>query len=250
VDFLEIMGAARQKAITPINVQKAWQAVGLEPFNLDVVISQLLQKPSIQLVTPPSIVTWTGPTREAVQVATTTANIAQVNSLFQQILKGEKLDPATVFCLQKLQKSASKAIANSTIQRMTNVELIAAEITKKKQANRAKGKNYSFARVLNAETLQEREAFCLFQDHWAHLSRCQPNLLGPATGKATGKVIGKAMRKAISKATAPAKPARQAKPIQTAPVCEQGVEPAADQVIRTRSGRALVKRVIFDAGKN
>ena len=70
------------------------------------------------------------------------------------------------------------------------------------------------------------------------------------TGKATGKVIGKAMRKAIGKATALAKLVRQAKPIQTVPVCEQGVEPAPDQVIRTRSGRALVKRVIFDARKN
>ena len=84
----------------------------------------------------------------------TPANITQVDELFQQIVKGEhQLDPALALQIQKLRKGASKAIANSIIQRTTNVKLITAKMTKKKQSNQQKGKNYGFGRVLNAETL-------------------------------------------------------------------------------------------------
>jgi hypothetical protein len=89
VDFLEIIGAARDKAITLINIQKAWQAVGLELYNLDIVISQLPEKPLVQPATPLSTITWTGPTGEAIQVPITPANIRQVDELFQQIVEGE-----------------------------------------------------------------------------------------------------------------------------------------------------------------
>jgi len=180
VDFLEIMGTARDQAITPINVQKAWQAVRLEPYDPSLVMNQLPKRPLARPITPPSTVTWTGPTGEAIQVPITLANVAQVDELFQRIIKGKhQLDPALVLQIQKLRKGASKAIADSVIQRTTNVELITAEMTKKKQSNRQKGKNYGFRRVLNAKTLREREGFCLLQEYWAYLSRCQPNLLGP-----------------------------------------------------------------------
>ena len=132
----------------------------------------------------------------------TPANITQVDELFQRIVEGEhQLDPALVLQIQKLRKGASKAIADSIIQRTTNVKLITAKITKKKQLNRQKGKNYGFGRVLNAETLREREGFCLFQEYWAHLSRCQPNLLG----------VVKKKKKALSPAKTPARSASPSK---------------------------------------
>jgi predicted acetyltransferase len=66
--------------------------------------------------------------------------------------------------IQKLCKGASKAIANVSIQRTTNIDLIEAELTKKR-ANRKRGKNYVFGRVLNEETIKEREAFVEFKDY-------------------------------------------------------------------------------------
>lgn len=42
VDFVEVYQAARKTAIIPENVQKAWQATGIHPFNPQVVLSQLL----------------------------------------------------------------------------------------------------------------------------------------------------------------------------------------------------------------
>jgi len=52
------------------------------------------------------------------------------------------------------------------------IDKLTAKLTKKKRSNREQGKNYGFGRVLNADTLQERKGFCLFQEHQAHLSQC------------------------------------------------------------------------------
>lgn len=138
----------------------------LELYDLEVVLNQLPKRPTTQPVTPPSTVTQTGPTGEAVQVPITPANMAQIDELFKQIVEGKhQLDPVIVLQIQKLCKGVSKAMANGLIQRTTNVGLITAELTKKKQSNCEKGKNYICGRVLNAETLQEHEAFALFKEH-------------------------------------------------------------------------------------
>jgi len=67
--------------------------------------------------------------------------------------------------IHKLSKGASKAIANSLIQRATNVDLIKAKLRKKKKARQTKGKNYGFAYVLDEETIKERESYYLFKDY-------------------------------------------------------------------------------------
>lgn len=82
MDFLKIIGTAQDQAITLINIQKAWQAVRLELYDLGLVMNQLPERPSARLITPPLTVTWTGPTSEAIQVPITLANIAQVDKLF------------------------------------------------------------------------------------------------------------------------------------------------------------------------
>ena len=44
-------------------------------------------------------------------------------------------------------------IANSNLQCTTNVDLIVAKETKKKQSNQQKGKQYAYSQVLNKETI-------------------------------------------------------------------------------------------------
>ena len=166
MEFLEILSGAQDKAITPLNIEKAWAGVGLEPYDPEIVMKRLPKRPS-RPVTPPSTVTLTGPTGEAVQVPITPANIAQVDELFQRIIEGERqLDLAIVLQIQKLCKVASKAIANVSIQHTTNIDLIEAELTKKKRGNRKRGNNYAFGRVPNEEIIKEREAFVEFKDYW------------------------------------------------------------------------------------
>ena len=60
------------------------------------------------------------------------ANIAQVDELFKTIIGQTYLDPAIVLKIQKLRKGTCKAIANASIQQTANVDLIIAELTKKK----------------------------------------------------------------------------------------------------------------------
>jgi len=124
-------------------------------------------------------------------VPITLANVAQVDQLFNWIVESENLDLAMLQKLQKQRNAASLAIANSNLQRTTNVDLIVAEKTKKKRSNRQKGKQYAYGRVLNEETIAEREAFCKFQDYWQGLSRIQPNLLGKPLKKSVKKASKK-----------------------------------------------------------
>jgi hypothetical protein len=232
IDFLEIYGTARDKAITPVNIEKAWKAVGLEPWDPEIVLGQLPKQPSVRPATPlTSTVSWTGPTGEIVEVPITPANVAQVDKLYKAIVESENLDPALLFKLEKLYKGASMAVANAVIQRTTNVDLVVAELTKKKRSNREKGKQYAFGRVLNEDTIREREAFCKFQDYWNMLSRIQPNLLGKPLKKLVKKAATKPVRKEV---------------------VEKVVEQVADivPVVQTRSGRNVVKPKAFEAGNN
>jgi hypothetical protein len=188
IDFLEIYGAARNKAITPTNVKKSWKAVGLEPWDPGLVLKQLPDRPSARPNTPPSITTRKGPTGISVEVPFTPLNVAQVERLLKTIVESQsQLNAEVMLGIQKLSKGASKAIANASIQRTTNVDLITAELTRKKRSNRQKNKNYAYGRVLNEEIIQEREAYCKFQDVWRDLSRIQPNLLGEPRKKTARK---------------------------------------------------------------
>jgi hypothetical protein len=52
---------------------------------------------------------------DTVQVPITLANVAQLEELFEQIKKGERLDLATLMRVEKLMKGATKSIANAKI---------------------------------------------------------------------------------------------------------------------------------------
>jgi hypothetical protein len=73
-DFLEILGVARDKAITPVNIKKAWKAVGLEPLDPEVVLNNFPNSSP-----PPLRVSLTSPTSEVVHVPVTPSNVAQVD---------------------------------------------------------------------------------------------------------------------------------------------------------------------------
>jgi hypothetical protein len=260
VDFLEIYRTARDQAITNENIRKAWKTSGLEPLNPEIALAKLPKKPDARPSTPPSTVTLTGPSGESVQVPITPGNVAQVDELFKRIVEGEPgLDPATVLKIQKLCKGASRAIADVSIQRATNVDLITAELTKKKRSSRQRDhQHHTFGRVLNESTLRERESFCQFQDVWKELSRIRPNLLGKPTKKPTSK---KAPRK---RSATKGKKAPGRLPIHRdsesegfesegseseKPESEESEnEPMKDFVpdVRTRSGRKVVRRNFFD----
>jgi hypothetical protein len=204
--------------------------------------------------------------------------------LFNSIVETEYLDPAILQKLQKLRNAASFALANSNLQRAENINLITAEKTKKKRSNREKGKQYAYGRVMNEETIREREAYCMFQDCWAMLSRIQPNLLGkgpkkpakkpakpdPQLSPSVFRLLSPGRPKTPAKAVSPtqgrkigrvrkALVGKKAGPGRKAPVQKTGVEKVVEQVVdvdrivsvvQTRSGRNVVKKPPFEAGKN
>ena len=58
-----------------------------------------------------------------------------------------------------------------------------AELRKKKRSNQGQTKSYAYRRVLNGETIKEREGFVLLKEHWKWIARTQPNLLIPLKRK-------------------------------------------------------------------
>jgi len=118
-----------------------------------VVLKQLPSQTLVSLrpTTPPATVNLT--LDSAVQIPITLRNVAQIEDLFNNIIKDKpQLDPATLLKLKKLLKGATKAITNAKIQHTTNAELIAAKEVKKRRGKRSK-ENYSFARVLDAKLI-------------------------------------------------------------------------------------------------
>ena len=61
--------------------------------------------------------------------------MAQVDELFKTIISQTHLDPVIVLKIQKLREGSCKAVANASIPQTTNVDLITAELIKKKRSN-------------------------------------------------------------------------------------------------------------------
>lgn len=168
VDFLQVYQQARQEAITPINVKKAWAATGLSPFDPEVVLqhfpstqqSQQSQQYNVEIcpTTPPeATITYVGPDG-GFQVALTPANTAQIQQILQKITQGvvPTQKPVLTQALEKVGKAAIRAMAESTIQSITNSELVELNQRKKQKSTRAKG-NYGTARFMNQAVLDERK---------------------------------------------------------------------------------------------
>jgi len=89
--------------------------------------------------------------KDDLEVVLTPANTSQVQQLIRQAVKGM----ISSQILQKMGKAAIRAITKSTIQNVTNQELLELNRRKKQKSNRIEG-NYDTARVMNQEIVDER----------------------------------------------------------------------------------------------
>ena len=160
VNFLELYRLVKQEVITPLNIQKAWAAIGLSPFNPQVVLKHFPPPEpepepepeqceqyniTIRPTTPPEgTMSYSGPNGPA-ELALTPANTLQVQQLLRQV-KADGVNAEEA--LQKVSKAAIFAMAERVLYTATNSELLELNRRKERKANRAKG-NYSNARYIN-----------------------------------------------------------------------------------------------------
>jgi len=159
-DFLEIYQQARHEAITPLNIRKSWTATGLLPFSSALVLQHFppkeLDQPQqynivIRSTTPAEATVTYIDSKDGLEVVLTPANTSQVQQLIRQAIKGT----VSSQILEKMGKAAIRAMAESTIQNVTNQELLELNRRKKQKVNRIGG-NYGTARVMNQEIVDER----------------------------------------------------------------------------------------------
>ena len=90
-------------------------------------------------------------------VEKTPANINQINQLACRIRKNENSDSTPARALNKLIKGAKYAFADSTLLRITNTELLQANVRRHHRANRSGAHYGGKARVLSLEDVQQRQ---------------------------------------------------------------------------------------------
>lgn len=164
VDYIRLIQMARKNAATHTNITHAWQNSGLFPIQPQVVFDKWgLKAPEPRPGTPP-ITAFNGPdTPPAMTVTasngdsismsfTTPANVKEVNQLVQQIVAGNH-DPVLP---EKLGKACSSALANNTMLRITNTDLINVDQRKQDKIAR-KGTHWGEVRIMNLEVVEERE---------------------------------------------------------------------------------------------
>ena len=176
VDFLKVLMPAREKAITSSNIQKAFAASGLHPFQPQVVLEKLPKQLDlianeswevrIRPLTPPD---QSGTIVEGApgfhgpggfeECFKTPVNALEFHRLVDEYKRGDK-HCGPVF--EKLIKTAESALANLTIASKTNEVLIAQSKRHHEKATRSKAQ-LGEARVMNAEVLEERRARALEQ---------------------------------------------------------------------------------------
>jgi DDE superfamily endonuclease len=177
-EFLEIWHAAREKALTPKNITSSWEKSGILQEELgngildrDAVLSQLppeVEKPQSR----PS--TAQGPVNPD-HLNKTPGSLAEVQAVLKRVKNGELSDTDTLIALEKLGKAAANAMAETTVTRAVNQDLV--DATKKKetrrQQNREDGVDGSYARVMGREELLRRREFAVekkFEAAWKEFS--------------------------------------------------------------------------------
>ena len=226
VDFLEILRLARKDAITPTNIQKAWQAVGLSPYNPHLIVQNFLPKatedeqyhitiPSTgRPDTPPGATVRFG----SFEAVLTPGNTQQVRQLLKQALNGQ--DAKTI--VQKVCKSAILAMADSALLERTNSDLLALAQRKEAKKKRRKGL-CTGARVMNQEVLDERREAWDWDTAWRRLGDISKDIFGRQKMKKTH--AERLAKRATATATATAAPRRRA-PAIYAPVLPTTCTPA------------------------
>ena len=155
---------ARRQGITSRNIESAWRATGLIPYNPTVVFQKLsvhandtsaskIDNTGADLSTPLRTRFFSG------AIPQTPGNIEQVTEIEELIslFRHQTLDSPKLTLLHKTLKAARLAMADRIVLNRTNTELLAANTRKKRRAQRT-GIQYDGqgARVLSLEDVEER----------------------------------------------------------------------------------------------
>jgi len=145
--------------------------------------------------------------QDTLQLAMTPTNVAQVQELIRHICKANgAVDPIALQHLNKIGKGACQAIANAQIQRLTNVQLLAALEQKKQQANRL-NEHYGFAQVMGCEVIKERQAKFYqkwMEMHWKDLTKIQLDIFPTPVKRSPVKAVtGRGNQRAFNAAVKP-----------------------------------------------
>jgi hypothetical protein len=105
----------------------------------------------------------------------TPGSVAEVQAVMQRVKNGELSDTDTLLALEKLGKAAANAMAETSVTRSVNQDLVDAtkKKEKRKQQNREDGTDGSYARVMGREELLRRREFAMekkFEAAWKQFS--------------------------------------------------------------------------------
>ncbi len=129
-DFISLIQKARQQDISSRNIQLAWRATGLIPYNPSVVFQKILVYSKDNSA---SDIDDTGASSNMpIQTRFFSGAIEELVSLFRD----QTLDSPKLILLHKTLKAARLAMADRVILNRTNTELLAANTQKKRQAER------------------------------------------------------------------------------------------------------------------
>ena len=158
-DFISLIQKARQQGITARNIQSAWRATGLIPYNPSAVFDKISAKPHTNDDTLPDASTPIQTRYLSGQIPPTPGNIEQVSEFGELIslFRHQTLDSPKLTLLPKTLKAARLAMADRIVLNRTNTELLAANTRKKKRAQRT-GTQYDGqgARLLSLEDVEKR----------------------------------------------------------------------------------------------
>ena len=162
VDFISLIQQARRQGITSRNIQSAWRATGLIPYNPAVVFQKLSVRPQDTSTSSSTDNTSNTPLQTRYftgRIPSTPANIKEVSEVEElvSLFRNQTLDSPKLTIIHKTLKAARRAMADRVILNRTNTELLAANTRKKRQAQRT-GLQYDGqgARVLSLEDVEKR----------------------------------------------------------------------------------------------
>ena len=157
-DFLTIVQKARKDGISSKNVESAWRATGLMPYNPFMVLKKLEAKGKRTL----SALVTTPERRPGTLVPQTPANVDQVSQIDDLIsqFRHQTLDTPKLALLSKLIRGAKLAMADRVILNEINAELYEANVRKKRRGDRT-GKQHDAqgARHLGLEEIERRREY-------------------------------------------------------------------------------------------
>lgn len=132
-DFISLIQKARRRGISAQNIQSAWRATGLIPYNPSAVFRKLSASTNTDNDTSPNVNTPIQTRFFSGQIPPTPGNIEQVSEIEElvSLFRHQTLDSPKLAILHKTLKAARLAMADRVVLSRTNTELLAANMRKK-----------------------------------------------------------------------------------------------------------------------